>query len=69
MAPEMLNNEPHTHTLDVWCLGILLFELVHGVAPFSGKSPLEISAKIQRRVIRYSSSCSPEYKDLVERIL
>lgn len=34
MAPEMIQNLPHNHTLDVWCLGILLFELVHGHAPF-----------------------------------
>jgi serine/threonine protein kinase len=30
MAPEMIQNLPHNHTLDVWCLGILLYELVHG---------------------------------------
>jgi hypothetical protein len=35
MAPEMLKNDPHNHTLDVWCVGILLFELVHGSAPFT----------------------------------
>jgi len=34
MAPEMISNLPHNHTLDVWCLGILLYELVHGQAPF-----------------------------------
>lgn len=37
MAPEMLQNQPHNHTLDVWCLGILLFELVHGKSPFQGE--------------------------------
>lgn len=30
MAPEMLNQRHHNHQLDVWALGILLFELVHG---------------------------------------
>jgi ribonuclease HII len=30
MAPEMIQNQAHNHTLDVWSLGILLYELVHG---------------------------------------
>ena len=42
MAPEMLQNEPHTNTLDLWSLGILLFELFHGNAPFTGKTPMDI---------------------------
>jgi serine/threonine protein kinase len=29
MAPEMLKHEPHNHMLDVWSLGILLYELCH----------------------------------------
>ena len=36
MAPEMILNNPHNHTLDIWALGILLYELVHGRAPFTG---------------------------------
>ena len=43
MAPEMIQNQAHNHTLDVWSLGILLYELVHGKAPFTGQNPREIS--------------------------
>lgn len=41
MAPEMLKNEPHDHSLDIWCLGILLYELIHGFAPFRGSNDKE----------------------------
>jgi len=38
MAPEMINNQPHSFSLDIWCLGILLYELLHGKPPYSGKN-------------------------------
>lgn len=34
MPPEMIENGFHNHTLDVWSLGILLYELLHGHAPY-----------------------------------
>jgi serine/threonine protein kinase len=69
MAPEMIQNKAHNHTLDVWSLGILLYELVHGRAPFTGVHPREISDKIMRGVIRFKPGLSEEYKDLVNQIL
>ena len=37
MAPEMINQRMYDHSIDTWALGILLYELVHGQAPFPGK--------------------------------
>lgn len=39
MAPEMIQNNTYDHKIDVWALGILLFEMIEGVAPFRGESP------------------------------
>ena len=69
MAPEMIQNKNHNHTLDIWSLGILLYELVHGRAPFTGVHPREISDKIMRGVIRFKPGLSEEYKSLVNDIL
>lgn len=30
MSPEILDNEGHNHKVDIWCLGILLYEMLHG---------------------------------------
>lgn len=47
----------------------MLYELVHGRAPFTGTHPREISDKIMRGVIRFKPGLSNEYKDLVNAIL
>jgi serine/threonine protein kinase len=36
MAPEMIQNMIYGHEVDIWALGVLLFEMIEGVAPFKG---------------------------------
>ncbi|CAD8181572.1 unnamed protein product [Paramecium pentaurelia] len=66
MAPEMIEDRPHDHTLDIWCLGILLYELLHGEAPFKGKNDIEKCnniVKINYQII--DNSLSSDVKDLI----
>lgn len=34
MAPEMIQGKSYDYRVDIWALGILLYELLHGNAPF-----------------------------------
>ena len=45
LAPEILNNEPYNHSIDVWCLGIITYELLYG------RSPFDINSKEKREDI------------------
>lgn len=40
MAPEIIQNKPYNKKIDIWCLGILLYEILHGFSPFSTNSNL-----------------------------
>jgi TolB-like protein/Tfp pilus assembly protein PilF len=40
IAPEVLRGEPVDHRVDLWAMGILLYELAAGVLPFKQASPL-----------------------------
>lgn len=49
MAPEMLTKAGHDHSIDLWCLGIFIFELLHGDAPFRfhHASRKEVSSRVK----------------------
>jgi tRNA A-37 threonylcarbamoyl transferase component Bud32 len=34
MAPEIIKEVPYNHMIDVWSLGVLLYELIHSFSPF-----------------------------------
>lgn len=38
MAPEIFKGTVHTFAVDIWSLGILLYELKENVTPFYGKT-------------------------------
>lgn len=42
MSPEIVNRGAHNPKNDVWALGILLFEMLHGNAPFVAQSVQEM---------------------------
>jgi TolB-like protein/tetratricopeptide (TPR) repeat protein/predicted Ser/Thr protein kinase len=46
MAPEVLRGERADIRSDVWALGVLLYEMVTGELPFTGRTPFETSSAI-----------------------
>ena len=70
LAPEIINNQPYDSKIDIWALGVLLYELMTFKMPFNATSLPLLSIKINKGVYSPpSSSYSSEIKDLLKKCL
>ncbi|HEX5063046.1 MAG TPA: serine/threonine-protein kinase [Kofleriaceae bacterium] len=42
MAPELAKEEPYDHRVDLFALGVIMYEMLAGTVPFHGKTPVDI---------------------------
>ena len=69
LAPEMINKAGHDQRIDLWNLGVLLFELLTGSPPFQGANQEELFQNITRLKIQYPKDFPKMAKDLVTKLL
>ena len=53
MAPEIIREKPYDHSIDVWSLGILLYELLHGYSPFKAKENYNDCYEVFDKIINW----------------
>jgi serine/threonine protein kinase len=69
LSPEMVKKQGHDTTVDIWSLGVLLFEFLAGHAPFSGSSQEELFMNIRKLKINWPNDFPPLAKNLITKIL
>lgn len=73
MAPEVIQGTGYSLDCDWWSLGVIIYEMLVGYAPFYSEDPAETS----QRVLHYKSTLefpeeamlSPAAKDLIRSLL
>ena len=48
LAPEVILSEGHDWAVDYWGLGVLIYEMTEGVAPFYAENPMDVSGTTHR---------------------
>ena len=69
LPPEMVAESGHNEKADIWCIGVLLFELSTGRVPFGGNDYSTVKYNISRLNISWPSDIEPDIKDLISKIL
>ena len=69
LSPEMAKKEGHNEMVDIWALGVLMFEFLAGYAPFSGSCPKELYSNIKKLKINWPVDFPPLAKNLITKIL
>ena len=71
MAPEIVANEKYDYSVDIWSLGILLYELLMGYSPFKSKKDKNIMRKIKIHDLYFDKNkqLSEDCINLIKRLL
>ncbi|KAI8987226.1 kinase-like domain-containing protein [Pilobolus umbonatus] len=69
IAPEIILSRGYTKAVDWWGLGVLLFEMITGRAPFQDSNPINLYQKILECQIDWPEDISESLKDLLQNLL
>ncbi|KAL4452973.1 hypothetical protein ABPG73_012917 [Tetrahymena malaccensis] len=69
MAPELVKEQPYNHTVDLWSLGVILYELFVGQPPFYTNSIYKLIDLIIKDPVKYPDNMSQEFKDFLMGLL
>jgi len=69
LPPEMIENSPHDHSVDIWALGVLMYEFLTGRPPFESTTQKETYKKITNVDIKFPRDMSDNAKDLIRKLL
>ena len=69
LAPEIIKEEGHDEKVDIWCIGVLCFELITGNVPFQGSDIDTLKDNILHLKIAWPKDINIDAKNLIKKIL
>ncbi|KAJ3425513.1 aurora a [Anaeramoeba flamelloides] len=69
LSPEMIDGDGYGQTIDVWSVGILLYEFLVGKPPFEARGTSQTYKNIQNAQLRIPNYVSHGAKDLIKKLL
>src|SRR3989338_11104969 len=69
MAPELVQEHPYNHTVDLWSLGIILYELVVGKPPFYTNNFFSLIQFIVKDPVKFPPTITQNFKSFLRGLL
>lgn len=71
MSPEALKNNIYSMKNDIWSIGIMAYQLLHGDTPWQCKTEKELIDKMVRIPVKFKDSLkiSSDMKDFIRKCL
>jgi serine/threonine protein kinase len=69
LSPEILLNKGHGKPVDWWTLGILIYEMIAGIDPFTDDDPMAIYQKILKGKVKFPRDFDKNAKSIVKHLL
>lgn len=69
LSPEIILNKGHGKPVDWWTLGVLLYEMIAGIDPFSDDDPMMVYQKILKGKVKFPSGFDSNAKSLIKHLL
>jgi 3-phosphoinositide dependent protein kinase-1 len=69
ISPEVLNSESPTPMVDIWGLGIVVYEMITGHTPFSGATEMLTYMNISEGKVKFKNKFDPVAKDFILKLL
>lgn len=69
MAPELVQEQPYNHSVDLWSFGIILYELFAGQPPFYTNQLAALVRLIVKKDVKYPDNMSEDFKSFLSGLL
>jgi len=69
LPPEMIEGKAHDNMVDVWSLGVLMYEFLVGSPPFEAQGHHETYKKISKVDLKFPPHISADARDLITKLL
>ena len=68
MAPEIMLDQPYNEKVDLWSIGVMMYQLHFKELPFQGGNEKQILLRIMSKTARKHPE-NPQFKDLLNKLL
>ena len=65
MAPEIITRNGYDYKSDLWSVGIILYEMLHGYTPFNVQNFIELIKEIKKKDIQIKVDVSEDCRELI----